>query len=159
MSPPSSYIVIRKPTRRLHDVLLLAIHWKSFLFTIPAALWMRMRVSGPCVIPRVHSTWVQTSDSICTWQYGFPVTGNHGRGVVQAGMNISCVGINMAWNDNISAKKIWSLLSPFSQRIWILNADDALEMTLRWRHNGGYSVSNHQPNDCLLNRLFGRRSK
>ena len=31
--------------------------------------------------------------------------------------------------------------------------------TLRWRHNGGDSVSNHQPNDCLLNRLFGRRSK
>ena len=31
--------------------------------------------------------------------------------------------------------------------------------SLRWRHNGGDSVSNHQPHDCLLNRLFGRRSK
>ena len=31
--------------------------------------------------------------------------------------------------------------------------------TLRWRHNGGDSVSNHQPHDCLLNRLFRRRSK
>ena len=31
--------------------------------------------------------------------------------------------------------------------------------TLRWRHNGRYSVSNHQPHDCLLKRLFGRRSK
>ena len=30
---------------------------------------------------------------------------------------------------------------------------------LRWRHNGGDSVSNHQPQDCLLNRLFRRRSK
>ena len=30
---------------------------------------------------------------------------------------------------------------------------------LRWRHNGGDSVSNHQPRDCLLNRLFRRRSK
>ena len=30
---------------------------------------------------------------------------------------------------------------------------------LRWRHNGRDSVSNHQPHDCLLNRLFGRRSK
>ena len=30
---------------------------------------------------------------------------------------------------------------------------------LRWRHNGGSSVSNHQPHDCLLNRLFRRRSK
>ena len=31
--------------------------------------------------------------------------------------------------------------------------------SLRWRHNGRDSVSNHQPHDCLLNRLFGRRSK
>ena len=30
---------------------------------------------------------------------------------------------------------------------------------LQWRHNGHASVSNHQPNDCLLNRLFRRRSK
>ena len=31
--------------------------------------------------------------------------------------------------------------------------------TLRWRHNGRVGVSNHQPNDCLLKRLFRRRSK
>ena len=31
--------------------------------------------------------------------------------------------------------------------------------TLRWRHNGCGSVSNHQPHHCLLNRLFRRRSK
>ena len=30
---------------------------------------------------------------------------------------------------------------------------------LRWRHNERDSVSNHQPRDCLLNRLFRRRSK
>ena len=29
---------------------------------------------------------------------------------------------------------------------------------LRWRHNGCDSISNHQPHDCLLNRLFRRRS-
>ena len=28
-----------------------------------------------------------------------------------------------------------------------------------WRHNEYDGVSNHQPNDCLLNRLFRRRSK
>ena len=31
--------------------------------------------------------------------------------------------------------------------------------TLQWRHNGRDDVSNHQPHDCLLNRLFRRRSK
>ena len=32
-------------------------------------------------------------------------------------------------------------------------------MSLRWRHNDGDSVSDHQPHDCLLNCLFGRTSK
>ena len=32
-------------------------------------------------------------------------------------------------------------------------------MTLHWRHNGHDSVSNHQPQDCLINCLFRRRSK
>ena len=31
--------------------------------------------------------------------------------------------------------------------------------TLRWRYNERNSVSNHQPRECLLNRLFRRRSK
>ena len=31
--------------------------------------------------------------------------------------------------------------------------------SLRWRHNDGDSVSNHQPHDCLLSCLFGRTSK
>ena len=30
---------------------------------------------------------------------------------------------------------------------------------LQWRHNERDSVSNHQPHDCLLSRLFRRRSK
>ena len=31
--------------------------------------------------------------------------------------------------------------------------------SLQWRHNGRESVSNHQPYDCFLSRLFRRRSK
>ena len=31
--------------------------------------------------------------------------------------------------------------------------------TLRWRHNERDGVWNHQPHDCLLSRLFRRRSK
>ena len=30
------------------------------------------------------------------------------------------------------------------------------QRSLHWRHNGHDSVSNHQPHDCLLNRLFIR---
>ena len=32
-------------------------------------------------------------------------------------------------------------------------------VSLQWRHNGRNGVSNHQSRDCLLNRLFRRRSK
>ena len=32
-------------------------------------------------------------------------------------------------------------------------------ISLLWRHNGHDSISNHQPYDCLLNRLFRRGSK
>ena len=32
-------------------------------------------------------------------------------------------------------------------------------LALRWRRNGRDCVLNHQPHDCLLNRLFRRRSK
>ena len=34
-----------------------------------------------------------------------------------------------------------------------------VSMSFLWRHNGRDSVSNHQPHDCLLNRLFRRRAK
>ena len=33
------------------------------------------------------------------------------------------------------------------------------QFPLQWRHNGWDNVSSHQPFGCLLNRLFGRRSK
>ena len=36
---------------------------------------------------------------------------------------------------------------------------DTVMTTLRWRRNGHDSVSNHQPRDCFLNRLFRHRSK
>ena len=32
-------------------------------------------------------------------------------------------------------------------------------VTLQWRHTGREGISNHQPDNCLLNRLFRRRSK
>ena len=43
----------------------------------------------------------------------------------------------------------------------ILTSHDAFNQnhSLQWRHNGCNGISNHQPHDCLLNRLFRRRSK
>ena len=36
---------------------------------------------------------------------------------------------------------------------------DKIMSALEWRHNGPDEVSNHQPHQCLLNRLFRRRPK
>ena len=47
-----------------------------------------------------------------------------------------------------------SYIPLFSYFISIVNT-----IPLQWRHNGRDGVSNHQPHDCLLNRLFRRRSK
>ena len=37
-------------------------------------------------------------------------------------------------------------------------SDNVQATSSRWRHNGHDAVSNHQPHDCLPNRLFRRRS-
>ena len=43
---------------------------------------------------------------------------------------------------------------------YVTNMQDGIPITsLQWRHNRRDSVSNHQPHDCLFNRLFRRRSK
>ena len=36
---------------------------------------------------------------------------------------------------------------------------DMASISLQWRHNGCDGISNHQPHDCLLNRLFSCKSK
>ena len=51
------------------------------------------------------------------------------------------------------AECAWSISYFFS------NVVTYLQISLQWRHNGRDSVSNHQPRDCLLNRLFRHRSK
>ena len=55
-------------------------------------------------------------------------------------------------NDVIIAQCVcWvlTILNAFSVRIW----------QSHWRHNDHGVVSNHQPHDCILNRLFRRWSK
>ena len=42
--------------------------------------------------------------------------------------------------------------------VYVIHTKHTLS-SLHWRHNDHDCVSNHQPHGCLLNRLFGRRSK
>ena len=57
----------------------------------------------------------------------------------------------------ISASSWSSLSSSSSSSSW--SNRRRIFISLQWRHNGHDSVSNHQPHDCLPNRLFRRRSK
>ena len=57
---------------------------------------------------------------------------------------------NMNWNTNTVVLKTVVLPRHLTNFIF---------RSLRWRYNGRDCVSNHQPHNCLLNRLFGRRSK
>ena len=42
---------------------------------------------------------------------------------------------------------------------WFSGGSNYSSVPLQLRHNWHDSVSNHQPHNCLLNHLFGRRSK
>ena len=57
----------------------------------------------------------------------------------------------MAWHQLLdSCYLIYCTSDPFHKRF---------ALTLQWRHNERGCISNHQPHDCLTNRLFRRRSK
>ena len=59
--------------------------------------------------------------------------------------------VKMVANDSLYEISVNNLL-------WIQERS-RISDTLRWRHNELDGVSDHQSHDCLLNRLFGRRSK
>ena len=46
-----------------------------------------------------------------------------------------------------------------SGSVYAIGVDTSLSLSLEWPHNERDGVSNHQPHDCLPNRLFRRRSK
>ena len=59
----------------------------------------------------------------------------------------------MAWNERTGQLAADGVASVWNY--WVRS----LLCPLRWRHNGHDCVSNHQPRQCLHNRLFERRSK
>ena len=68
-------------------------------------------------------------------------------------------------NIHQSYMNIQTSVTCFSWWIWLVGRKRGRSFSKRhvyngkWRHNGRDGVSNHQPHDCLHNRLFRRRSK
>ena len=62
---------------------------------------------------------------------------------------------------SVARKPVYTERLPQARRIVIstIFPFQCGRIILRWRHNGCDGVSNHQPHDCSLNRLFGHRSK
>ena len=55
----------------------------------------------------------------------------------------------------------WHCNTKAKCRVWCNNIDvdfNSRIIALQWRHNGRHCISNHQHHDCLLKRLFRRRS-
>ena len=72
---------------------------------------------------------------------------------ILASLLMSRWDLSNTWNEWYGIKIIWSSLIPVDflydgRKVW----------ALQWRHNGRDGISNHQPHDCLLNRLFRPRS-
>ena len=62
---------------------------------------------------------------------------------------------------NLSIIYFARVISNTAISLWNVNNDSisVCGVSLRWRHNGCDSVSNHQPRECLLRRLIRRTSK
>ena len=67
--------------------------------------------------------------------------------------SLSCLTLRLRWTGVISPSTLYPI------QCWLMTHGTESNRTLPWRHNGRDSVSNHQPHHCLLNCLFGRRSK
>ena len=78
--------------------------------------------------------------------------------------SLSLVAPQDVINDNFRCHQLRQSWHYYNSCISVCNycfcvMNDKTKVALLWRHNGRDGVSNHQPHDCLLNRLFRRRSK
>ena len=115
----------------------------------------------------------QIWEKLCQWKRTWGPFYNHGLTLIPA------------WISNHMSRKVWDEITyPFPNlkyHCWreemdrkfhpkLYNVCNYLSMlisklmhvskkALWWRHNGHNSISNHQPHDCLLYRLFRHRSK
>ena len=65
--------------------------------------------------------------------------------------SVSIHPVIWAGNEKMRTGILWLVVTQYSVYRCIA--------TLQWRHKGCNSVSNHQPHECLLNRVFRHRSK
>ena len=114
--------------------------FENYCFKIPAAFpW---------------GQWVNDESMIITWE-NVSYNRNSERKITGRGYDLF-----PSLNTLLIALPQMTAFRPFFVAMIPVTFDDSSSFeSLRWRHNERDSVSNHQPHDCLLNRLFRRRSK
>ena len=74
-----------------------------------------------------------------------------------------CLDSRISWVDARCKLDVLFIAWQIIIDVWLtINSEDYVvttPSTLQWRHDGRKCVSDYQPHDCLLNRLFRHRSK
>ena len=106
--------------------------------------WIRTLRTNFCKI--FSKTFIHLYSRKCISKYHL-----RNSGIVIVIVTIPITRLLMPW-----LPRPWTAISLYWQ--W-MTGKSLTSLTLRWRHNGPGGVSNHQPYDCLLNRLFRGRLK
>ena len=124
--------------------------WQSFLVSTPFR-------HSPKIVENVLSqgnvsTWLWRNDHV-TFQYVLYVADI-------SSIKIHVTRLSLRRRRQHSLNNFWHWLKPHCIAKLMTKSSVRIDAeSLQWRHNERDSVSNHQPHDCLLNRLFRRRSK
>ena len=79
------------------------------------------------------------------------------NGLIMKWIQSSYISVKSHWRYGVSNH--WQLEYLFNNLLGLIKGWHQSRWTLQWRHNERDGVSNHQFHDCLLKRLFRRRSK
>ena len=160
-------------------------HWPSDAYTKWKSMgYLKSKVESPPVFDILFSGngFALTTNKYCDFNatvtcyerkmhHACPKLKVHNKTYSSLPSRITCDRSPDNWALKRNVRKVWLkgqyLVIWYSNENLLLNTNHVYLkfrtsfplISLRWRHNGRDGVSNHQPHDCLLNRLFRRRSK
>ena len=123
-----------------------------------------MTSANGCIFRVTGLLWALMVSLICAWRNGWTSYRDPGdlrRHRAHYDVTLMC-GYNIfQFHQLLLLQWLKSRPSPYDSQLFEVKTKYKYHVSfpLRWRHNGRDSVSNHQPHDCFLNRLFRRRSK
>ena len=106
----------------------------------------------PLTLPPPHLYNIISEDSLAVWLLAYPNTSY----VLHAS---HCSDWLFATLCGVTLSKCSLLSVCCATHVVCISPQCDLMIALQWRRNERDGVSNHQPHDCLQNRLFWRRSK